>query len=69
MQSLMFLGCFDQKLLKKNLLGGRLDPLVKEGLKVDFSRPSKYPKSEFFGQALGVPNKVDKLTCPFITFK
>ena len=26
MQSLMFLGCFGQKLLKKNLWGGRLDP-------------------------------------------
>ena len=31
MQSLMFLGCFDQKLSKKNLLGGRLDPLLGKG--------------------------------------
>ena len=33
MQSLMFLGSFDQKLSKKNLWGVGSSPLVKEGLK------------------------------------
>ena len=36
MQSLMFLGCFDQKVIEEKRLGGRLDPppknMVKEGL-------------------------------------
>ena len=39
MQSLMFLDCFVQKLSKKNLWGGgRLDPLAKEGLRLDKGR-------------------------------
>ena len=33
MPSLMFLGCFDQKLSKKNFWGVGSTPLVKEGLK------------------------------------
>ena len=44
MQSLMFLGRFDQKLSKKNLWGGRLNlPLVKEVLNDNFRSP-KSPK-------------------------
>ena len=38
-------------------------------LNVYFSRLSKYSKNEMLTQALGVPNSVDKLTCPSITFK
>ena len=38
-------------------------------LNVYFSRSSKYMKNELLAQTLGVPNKVDKLTCPSITFK
>ena len=35
-----------------------------------FSRLSKYPKkNELLTQTLGVPNRVDKLTCPSIAFK
>ena len=52
MQSLMFLACFVQKLLKKNFWGW-LDPppLVKEGLK---SRGKSYPQISIYMKNIDV---------------